>query len=482
MALTIHQKPLYDLLHSGEKIIYTVKDLQYVTNNVKVKYIARVYVAPKVQDLGLTSNLAANSLIAVLKTNPNSAGVGIFDFGAILDNYVSPDFEGGNANSDGSSAQFSSFKSNTYDQQRHDIHLIDAFCANQNACRYVRIIFNMEGAGSLQGEVIETQNHQTADELVIFNGYLQNTEILNEVSGNFGYNLSYHKYILNDDNDEFLTEAPKIQYIREKDYQTLAFFNNLQNGGTPGSFGVGSSNEVDSIKIQYYYNGATVGSLITNVVTNNGVINNLQTDSNRKLTYFGVGTANQKNNGNPQPSNWDYYTVQAFDGGVAISDIYYFYKQEDDCKGFETIRLCWLNKFGTWDYYNFTKKSIRTFSKEAVSFQSLEGTWNGDKFSMEGYKGGKKIYKSKATEIVILNTDFITDEEAIWLESLFVSNHVYILSQNSNDANNQGTLRKYVEPVFMASSELERQTTANNGKKQYTFSINKSKMRKTHRT
>lgn len=485
MALTIHQEPLYDTLHAGEKIIFTLRDLNAVTNFVKVKYIARIYVADYTSDLGTSSNLnpSSGSLKAVLKSNPNNAASGIFDCSPVVDNYVSPDFEGGEGITDAQSF-FSSFKGVAYDTEPHDIHLIDAFTSGRNATKFVRVIFNMEYAVNHQAVVTETTSYKVSDDLLVFNGYLENHEILKEVSGNFGYNLNWNNYILNGSEDKFLTEAPTTQYIREGDYATIAFFNNLDQGGTPGTWNTGQvGSAINRMVVKWYYNGAQVGGTINTNIWQNGAFAGILSDATTKLHYFGIGVANLNNNGASIPANWDYYTLHAEDGGNnQCSQTYYFYQQEDDCKGYETIRLGWINKFGTWDYYNFTQKSIRTFSKDAVSYQSMEGTWNEEKFKYQGYRGGKKIFKSKATEIITLNTNFITDEEAIWLESLFVSNNVYIINKNSFDANNQGKIRKYVEPVFMASAELERQTTANNGKKQYTFSINKSKMRKTHRT
>ena len=487
MALTIHQKPLYDTLHAGEKIIYTIKDLTAVTSYVKVKYIARVYVAKLTGNLGTTGNLGADSLVAVVKTNPNSAGVGVFDLSPILDNYVSPDFEGGRAAADPAAYPYwSSYKGTPYDTTPHDIHVIDNFCATQNATKYVRVIFNMEYATALANPVIETANYQTAEELLIFNGFLEHHEILKESSGNFGYNLAWNGYMMNG-GDKFLTEAPAVQYIREDDYATIAFFNNFKQGAVPGDFKVGvTGNSVEEIQIQYYNNGSPTGSSIDIAISaSEGAFTSVAPveDCFHKITYFGVGTANQDNAGHVTPASWEYYTATAYDnGGVAISQPYYYYKQEDDCKGYETIRLCWVNKFGTWDYYNFTQKSIRTFSRQAVSYQSMDGTWNADKFKLQGYRGGKKIFKSRATELITINTNFITDEEAVWLEGLFVSNNVYILNKNSNDAANQGLVRKYIEPVIVASEEMERRTTANNGKKQYTLTISKSKQRKTHRT
>ena len=81
-----------------------------------------------------------------------------------------------------------------------------------------------------------------------------------------------------------------------------------------------------------------------------------------------------------------------------------------------------------------------------------------------------------------MNTDFISDEEAIWLEELFISNNVFIIKQNSTDFGNQGITRKYIEPVIVASEEMTRKSTANDGKVQYTLVISKSKNRRTQRT
>jgi len=496
MALSIHQKPLYDLLPSGEKIIFTVKNLQAVTTYKKVKYIARVYVAKLTSDLGTSSNLGASSLVATLKTNPNSAGVGIFDLSPILDNYVSPDFEGGDGKSDGTPDE-SEYKQSPFSNERHSIHTIDKYCANQNACKYFRVVFNMEYAGAagggttIQDPVGETSAYVTSEEHLIFNGFLDDNDILKESGGDYGYHLSWNDWIMAGTSDQFLTNAPKKQYIREDDYATLAFFNNLKSSGSyqtiPKSFEIGSGSatwgSVKFVKAQFYYNGSTAGSVIQFQITYNGAYHATNTsDSNHKLHYRGVGPANLENGGSSIPANWDYYTIIAYDDdNQVISDTYEFHKQDDSCKGYETIRLTWLNKFGVWDYYNFTQKNIRTYEKESVTYEQQDGTWNGDKFVIDGYKGGQRIYKHKATELITLNSNFITEEECQWLEELFISSEVFILKQNSTDYNNQGIIRKYLEPVVMSSGEFIRKTTANDGKKQITIQIQKSKNRKTHR-
>ena len=417
MALTIHQKPLFSLLHSGEKIIFTMKDLYSATNYYKVKYIARVYM------------------------NRNTAN-------------------------------------------------IDDFCCAQNATNYFRVVFNMEFATALQNPLQETSSYKTTEDYMIFNSFLDNEEILMETSGNYGYNLAWNDYIMNDDQAKFLTNAPdEKQYIRDDDFATLAFFTNMSHTSAPDSFQLGSGTamnySVEFVEIKYYNSaGGLMNTHVHNLNGNGGIHGAHPLEwAELKYQYFGVGPANVRGGGILNvPTQWNSFTVQAFDDdNEEISRPYYYYRQEDDCKGYETIRLTWLNKFGSWDYYNFTQKNIRTFKKEAVSFQSQDGTWNQEKFKITGYDGGRTVFKNKATELITLNTNFLTDEEAIWLEELFVSNNVFILNKKTTDASNQGLIRKFLEPVMVTTAELKRQTTANDGKKQYTLTISKSKNRRTQR-
>jgi len=74
MAIIIEQKPLYKTLPVGQDIIFTVKDDNIVANNFNVKFVAKVYVDES------SSNLYNTTPIAVLKTTPNNAGVGIYFF------------------------------------------------------------------------------------------------------------------------------------------------------------------------------------------------------------------------------------------------------------------------------------------------------------------------------------------------------------------------------------------------------------------
>jgi len=200
------------------------------------------------------------------------------------------------------------------------------------------------------------------------------------------------------------------------------------------------------------------------------------------MLFVGVGIGNLTGSSLTIPANWDYYTVQAVnDSSTNISKVYEFHKQTDDCKGYETIRLCWLNKHGVWDYYNFTKKSTRSIQSTRTSYQQHEGTWNEETFKIKGYLGGKRQNTNNVKESIEINTDYITEEEGIWLEELLVSTDVFILEKSSTDNVTQGIIRKYVTPVIITNDSYTRQTKANDRLIQKTITIEKSINRRIQR-
>lgn len=482
MPVTIEQKPRYRLIPAASNIIFTVKDdvtINPSSSKFKIKYTAEVYVHNRTSGLTNTANR-----VAVLKVTPNAVGAGIFDLSPILENYVSPDYEGGVVHNSTSSF-FSQYNGTDYSETTpHTIHQIDDFSTNRNSVRFFTVRFNVEAANSATGLVTKQYtSNTTVDDFLIYNGVLYDTDILNLDSlGRFGYNLGNAGFILNSNTDSFLTNAPKTQYVRTADYLTLGFFNQYDFDFRVGTSGI-QYPTVRYIKIQFYYNGSTTGSLITKQIhPSTGGHSGYMSDSNNKLQFVGVGTGNLVGSGETLPANWDYYTVLAYDYiSSLVSDTYYFYNQSEDCKNYETIRLTWLNKFGVWDYYNFTKKSIRTLNTQRKSYTQITGTWNESKFRLNGHSGGKKNYNSSINEKITLNTDYITEAEAIWLEELFISNDVYILEQRSTDDANEGYMRKYIQPATITNSTHTRKTKANDRLIQYTFEVETTKTKKTQR-
>jgi hypothetical protein len=147
-------------------------------------------------------------------------------------------------------------------------------------------------------------------------------------------------------------------------------------------------------------------------------------------------------------------------------------------KGYDPIRLAWLNQWGAWDYYTFTMKSTKSTSTKGSTYEQLAGTWNESIYLPSGYKGGKKAFRVNATEKISMNTDFVSEAESEWFEELINSPEVYILDSYQSDQS-FSSLNNYVTPVRLTTSSYTRKTVANDKLMQYTFEVEKSKTLRT---
>tara|TARA_R100001463_G_scaffold75969_3_gene129967 strand:- start:678 stop:2141 length:1464 start_codon:yes stop_codon:yes gene_type:complete len=484
MALIIEQKPLYKTLAVGQDIVFTVSDINTVANYYKPKFTAEIYVNQNIADLGLST-----SKVATLKVTPNNKGVGIFSISPIIESYVSPEYDGTNFDN----TIFSSFKTVGYTETTpHPIHLIDKYSNNNKVATYFTIVFNIEYYLTSSLATLRTGKNLRTDSYLAYNGVVQNDDSLKQSGNNYGYELNQNKLVFNDyygSLGKFLSNAPIIQEARLTDYGTLSFFNFLNV--SENSFQVGTDNAtinmVNYITITLYNSaGVQLGSVINvNTTMANGSFNFNNQYSNTRVMFFGAFPANLdgwSTDWDSHKANVSYYTLQAFDDeDEAISQLYRINIISDDCKGFESIRLTWLNPHGTWDYYTFTKKSVRQLTTNKSTYTQLGGTWNESTFKINGYRGGQKNFRVNTKELIRINTDYLVDADAIWFEDLINSPEVYILNGYDSDTNDSryGTVNKYVEPVRVMTSSYTRKSKANDKLIQYTFELEKTKIKRT---
>ena len=457
----IEQQPLYDQLPVGQEIIYVISNDDAVANQTKVKFIAEVHISsgnPPVLS-------STDDIIGTFKTTPNNAGVGIFDFRNIVENYVKAD----NMAADGSAYKTAT----TTADMPHPLHLIDKFSKNNNVVRYLRIQFKVEYLDTTTN-IVETAAGTAIDSDLnsIFNGYLKYTDVLNLGSGPtasaFGYNLDI--FNLSGSSNRFLTNASTTQYANSEYYGTLSML-------TPNNYLSG---------IDFVYYDSTGSSLGTETVNKNGPTGAYGTwnvQAKRQMLHFGCFPGNLQNWSSTfqalliASTPVTYYTVQAQGPAASISQRYTININCPNGKGYESIRLTWLNQWGAWDYYTFTKKSTRTTSTKGTTYTQLAGTWNESKYRVDSYKGGKKDFRRNATEKIKMNTGFVTEDESVVFEELINSPEVYLLEGYQLDLNN--ALNQYVTPVRLTTSSFTRKTIANDRLMQYTFEIEKSKTLRT---
>jgi hypothetical protein len=489
MAVTeILQQPLapntvaveYRVLPVGQDIIFTVANDAAVYNQTQVKFIAEVHVSshPNSAPYGLPPNTGSSAeVIGTFKTTPNNAGVGIFNFRSILENYVKADNTG---------SPFSSFKGTQYVWGQssgivHPLQLVDKFSFNDNCFRYFVIQFSVEylggdpnlpstAVGVAPGTVVNS------DPYAIMNAYVKYTDTLTTQTNSSGiaeFGLDLIDFRLMSSAKRFLTNAPDTQNALVNDYGTMSYLLTFP----------GFANNLDRITFIYYNSaGVQIGTEDMDRDLANGAYPNWGLFSNMQILHFGVFPGNLQNWSTTfqglvaaNTIQGGYYTVQAKGSSpTTCSQLYRINVNCPDEKQFESIRLCWLNQWGVWDYYTFTKKSIRTITSTPTTYEQSEGTWNARGYKPESYKGGKKNFRVNAVEKIKINSDYESEDINVIFEELTNSIEVYMLKGYSTDM----TINKLdgaVTPVRITSTSFVKKTVANDKLIQYTFEIEKSK-------
>jgi len=459
MALTIIQKPQYKLLPAASSMFYTVSDTTAIATKFKVKYVADIHI------LGSSNNaISSSNLINTVKVSPNANGVGIMDLKSILSSQVDTMREGSGTTFKGMSIN-------------HSIHLIDEISDDDTGMNWFVVNFKVEYSDTAGGVVSDSGQSVADDHRLIYNGYLFQSDVLSNSTLDYGYNLDANNLILNDTDACFLSDMPTKLYARMNDYGTIGFFDNLTT--VKEDFKVGTSGSTDGrvsfIKISFKGNGISLSTRFMSSPQSNSQ------NRNDKRLYAGVYPANLQNASYIIPSGTTNYDIQAFDdAGNEISKIYNIELIDNDCKGYEGIRLAWINKYGVFDYYTFNKKSTRTINSKRQNYTQHSGTWNSTSYSMNGSIGGLRSFNVSSKESITINTDYITEEEGIYLEQLVMSPEVYIIHENEA-SDLTGLVNKYVEPVLLTSDSITRKTKANDKLIQHTFTIEKSKNTNTQR-
>jgi len=471
----IEQQPLLTTLPVGQEIIFVTSNLTAVANESQVKYIMEVHISDNVPP----NTASANDLIGTFKTTPNNAGSGIFDLRNVIENYVSAE----NMAADGSTYKGATTTSTT----QHPLHLIDKYSNAKNIVRYMVLQFKVEylGGGS-SATTVGTLSGSAANSALyeIFNGYVKHTDELLTGGGvngaDFGLSLDSFEPEASfpaASTKKFLTNAPTIQYANDDDYGTFSFL------ATDNSM----ATAMNQIKLTYYNSsGSTIGNETIDKTTANGAYTSWSAQVKKQLVHFGVFPANLRNWSSTFKTlhtagtiQGGYYMIQGQNASNHSSTApYYIYLNCPDERQYESIRLCWLNQWGVWDYYTFTKKSTRTISAKPTTYRQLGGTWNNLTYRPDGYKGGKRNFRVNATEKIKINTDFVTENENVMFEEMINSPEVYMLKGYQDDST-FAMLSNYVTPVLVTSKSFTKKTVANDKLIQYTFEIENSRTLRT---
>lgn len=263
--------------------------------------------------------------------------------------------------------------------------------------------------------------------------------------------------------DDVTTDA-QLQKIRTNDYACIAAFNRdhhtHQNVWTRVQYSLFDSNE----------------NLIVIVNEDNNhedLANAFGMTQRTGLVWVPAGMQNLRDMAITSTANLDntaFYSISLEnDSNIPLSQSYYYKVIDDDCKGFETLRLAWVNSFGTWDYYNFNKKSTQSFNSKRSTYEQQYGYRQDSDtygYSYSENTGGTQVLTNTVKETIEANTDFITEQEADFLKHCFTSPNVQMQVGTGNTAEWVG--------VVITESEYIKQTSANDKVIQYIITVEKS--------
>mgnify|MGYP003133733511 CR=1 FL=1 len=480
MAYSIEQQPS-KFVAVNSPLVYVVKESDgAITGAAKFRYIVQVQIS--------MSNTASLATIAKLKLHKNKAGVAIADVSKIVRTYIATQQRDENSNT------------NTIHNLGVNV-TAKPFSLNDSQAVAIRILGGYEKATNQTTAPVEelspsgTFTSNVAVGIPATTPYTKtaiNKGGLDVESTNFPLNL-YKNDTTQSQSHKFLTNAPNVQFVRGSstsadnvDLMTICFKQGDDDSGNSSIITVGK--KIEQIAIQYYDSsdnviaGTSGGSTVhffANNTTNGGATAVQSTSVDKAILYFGCGTKNLEtqtlvNLAKPSNfSNWAYYKIF----GCTSNDVanictkeYKFYRygssrtgiddRHQSCSRYDNVRLAWRNRLGAWDYMNFRGKSTESVDITSEEMESVPGTWDLATFSYNNYERGKETLYTEAKRKLVINSDYLNEEEAQWLEELFTSIDVQIIEDS------------IIYPVVITNKTYTKKTSVNDKIKiQYTINL-----------
>jgi len=151
-----------------------------------------------------------------------------------------------------------------------------------------------------------------------------------------------------------------------------------------------------------------------------------------------------------------YYTIQVEGTNAQKLHTYHI---DAGCSKYETVRLHWLNRLGAFDSFNFDMKSTLKTSVKRDSFVKEHHGFTGTRWKYDTMSSGETNYHTATDESLKINSDYMSEDESVWMEDLFTSPVVYREVRNELIAYN------------ISGKSITRQTSLNDKLMQYTFDV-----------
>jgi len=259
-------------------------------------------------------------------------------------------------------------------------------------------------------------------------------------------------------NHKFLTDGPTVTDIRD-----------INTGQSASLYFIGTEdNAPQGYYLTTYSDYNAGGSQLSNILVSNPYAAGMSDGYTKRFLRVPVGTSDipltnpsQYSSGSPTTvlNNVKSYSIRLWDNSAnPISEIVTF-NIDRNCSKYTPVRLHWMNRLGGFDAFNFDLKSEESTDVKRKQYDQQPHTFTGFGWSYDKADRGRTQYDTQLTKKLKVNTNYLTDLESIWMESLFTSPEVYQELGNELIA------------VNIDGGSIKKQTSLNEKLMQYSFNL-----------
>ena len=268
-------------------------------------------------------------------------------------------------------------------------------------------------------------------------------------------------------NDKWLTDGP-----------TSTEYRDINSGQSASLYFIGTEdNAPNGYYLTTYSDYDAQGTQLSNILVSNPYAAAMSAGYTKRFLRVPVGTydipltnISQYSSGNPATvlNNVKSYSIRLWDNTFPISEPITF-NIDKNCSKFTPVRLHWMNRLGGFDAFNFDLKSEESTGVKRKQYDQQAHTFTGFGWSYDKASRGRTQYDTQLTNLLKVNTNYLTEAESVWMESLFTSPEVY------QEVNNE------LIAVSIDGRSIQKKTSLNDKLMQYTFTLEYSLKNKRQR-
>jgi hypothetical protein len=136
-----------------------------------------------------------------------------------------------------------------------------------------------------------------------------------------------------------------------------------------------------------------------------------------------------------------------------VSEIVQYKMVGEECFN-DPISFMFLNRYGVWDTYTFTKKNVKKYAPTRRVYSQYK-TLNTKVWNRQSYDSLETVFYGQADELVTVDSNFVNQNDAVVIEELLLSPYVYIIGDNWTPINNQEIIHPYLIPCVVQNKEVK---------------------------